>query len=152
LTYAGSLENLATVIDNPMHVFVRADICDRAAMARVIGEHRPQTLYHLAAESHVDRSIDTPLGFVETNVLGTAILLDAALDYCPRLGSAGRRTSRFVHVSPDEVYGELGRSGYSDDASRYRPNSPYSASKAGADHLARAWYRSFGLPVVISNC
>jgi len=152
LTYAGSLENLATVIDNPMHVFVRADICDRAAMARVIGEHRPQTLYHLAAESHVDRSIDTPLGFVETNILGTATLLDAALDYWRRLDSAGRRTFRFVHVSTDEVYGELGPSGYFDDASRYRPNSPYSASKAGADHLARAWYRSFGLPVVISNC
>src|SRR5215831_13855542 len=127
LTYAGNIDNLAPVIDDPKHVFIHADICDRAAMASVFAEHRPETLYHLAAESHVDRSIDTPLGFVETNVLGTAILLDAALDYWRRLDSAGRRTFRFVHVSTDEVYGELGPSGYFDDASRYRPNSPYSA-------------------------
>ena len=152
LTYAGNIDNLAPVIDDPKHVFVRADICDRAAMAAIFGEHRPETLYHLAAESHVDRSIDAPLAFVETNVLGTATLLEAALDYWRGLDSAGRGQFRFLQVSTDEVYGELGPTGCFDDDSRYRPSSPYSASKAGADHLARAWFRTYGLPVVISNC
>jgi dTDP-glucose 4,6-dehydratase len=152
LTYAGNIDNLAPVIDDPKHVFVRADICDRAAMAAIFSEHRPETLYHLAAESHVDRSIDTPLAFVETNVLGTATLLESALDYWRGLDSAGRGKFRFLQVSTDEVYGELGPKGCFDDKSRYRPNSPYSASKAGADHLARAWFRTYGLPVVISNC
>jgi dTDP-glucose 4,6-dehydratase len=151
LAYAGNIDNLAPVIDDPKHVFVRADICDRAAMAALLGEHRPETLYHLAAESHVDRSIDTPLAFVETNVLGTATLLEAALDYWRGLDAAGRGKFRFLQVSTDEVYGELGPTGYFDDNSRYRPSSPYSASKAGADHLARAWFRTYGLPVVISN-
>jgi dTDP-glucose 4,6-dehydratase len=152
LTYAGNLDNLAPVIADPKHVFVRADICDRAAMAAVFAEHRPRTIYHLAAESHVDRSIDTPLGFVETNVLGTATLLDAALDYWRRLDPGEQRGFRFLQVSTDEVYGELGTSGWFDETSRYRPNSPYSASKAGADHLVRAWHRTYGLPVVVSNC
>jgi dTDP-glucose 4,6-dehydratase len=152
LTYAGNLDNLAPVIDDPKHIFVRADICDGAAMAAVFAEHRPQTLYHLAAESHVDRSIDSPLGFVATNVLGTATLLEQALNYWRGLDPAGRSDFRFLQISTDEVYGELGASGYFDERSRYRPNSPYSASKAGADHLARAWYRTYGLPVVISNC
>jgi dTDP-glucose 4,6-dehydratase len=152
LTYAGNMDNLGAVIDDPKHLFVRADICDRAAMAALFTEHRPQTIYHLAAESHVDRSIDTPLGFVETNVLGTAKLLDAALDYWRSLDRADRALFRFLQVSTDEVYGELGPTGYFDDTSRYRPNSPYAASKAGADHLVRAWYRTYGLPVVISNC
>jgi dTDP-glucose 4,6-dehydratase len=151
LTYAGNIDNLGAVIDDPKHVFIRADICDRAAMAAVF-EHRPRTLYHLAAESHVDRSIDAPLGFVETNVLGTATLLDAALDYWRSLDRAGRAEFRFLQVSTDEVYGELGPTGYFNDTSRYRPNSPYAASKAGADHLVRAWFRTYGLPVVISNC
>jgi dTDP-glucose 4,6-dehydratase len=152
LTYAGNIDNLAPVIDDPKHVFIRADICDRAAMAAVLAEHRPETLYHLAAESHVDRSIDTPLGFVETNILGTATLLETALDYWRGLDAAGRGKFRFLQVSTDEVYGELGPTGYFDDESRYRPSSPYSASKAGADHLARAWFRTYGLPVMISNC
>jgi dTDP-glucose 4,6-dehydratase len=152
LTYAGNIDNLAPVIDDPKHVFVRADICNRVAMAAIFSEHRPETLYHLAAESHVDRSIDTPLAFVATNVLGTATLLEAALDYWRGLDAAGRGKFRFVQVSTDEVYGELAPSGYFDDNSRYRPSSPYSASKAGADHLARAWFRTYGLPVVISSC
>jgi dTDP-glucose 4,6-dehydratase len=152
MTYAGNLDNLGTVIDDPRHFFVRADIGDRAAMAALFAKHRPSTIYNLAAESHVDRSIDTPLGFVETNVLGTAKLLDAALDYWRSLDPAGRAEFRFLQVSTDEVYGELGPTGYFDDTSRYRPNSPYAASKAGADHLVRAWFRTYGLPVVISNC
>jgi dTDP-glucose 4,6-dehydratase len=151
LTYAGNLDNLGTVIDDPKHVFVRADICDRAAMAAVFVEHRPRALYHLAAESHVDRSIDAPLGFVETNILGTATLLAAALDYWRSLDSVGRSQFRFLQVSTDEAYGELGPTGYFNDTSRYRPSSPYAASKAGADHLGRAWFRTYGLPVLISN-
>ncbi len=152
LTYAGNLDNLAPVIDRPNHVFVRADICDRAAMAAVFTDYSPCTLYHLAAESHVDRSIDTPAVFIQTNVVGTATLLEAALDYWRTLDAAGRGEFRFLQVSTDEVYGELGPTGHFDDDSRYLPNSPYSASKAGADHLARAWFRTYGLPVLISNC
>jgi dTDP-glucose 4,6-dehydratase len=152
LTYAGNLDNLAAVLADPRHVFVRADICDREAMAAVFAGHRPRTVYHLAAESHVDRSIDTPLGFVETNVLGTATLLAAALDYWRRLDPGAQRGFRFLQVSTDEVYGELGTQGLFDETSRYRPNSPYSASKAGADHLVQAWHRTYGLPAVVSNC
>jgi dTDP-glucose 4,6-dehydratase len=151
LGYAGNLDNLAPVRDDPRHVFVRADICDRAAIAAVLAEHRPRTCYHLAAESHVDRSIDAPLGFVETNIVGTAIVLEAALDYWRGLDAAGRGQFRFLQVSTDEVYGELGPEGWFDETSRYRPNSPYAASKAGADHLARAWFRTYGLPILISN-
>jgi dTDP-glucose 4,6-dehydratase len=120
-------------------------------MAAVLAEHRPRTVFHLAAESHVDRSIDGPLGFVETNILGTAKLLAAALDYWRRLDAAGRSEFRFIQVSTDEVYGELGDDGCFDEASPHRPNSPYAATKAGADHLARAWWRTYGLPVVVSN-
>ena len=152
LTYAGSLDNLAPILDAPHHTFVQADICDGAAMAGVFAEHRPRAVYHLAAESHVDRSIDSPMLCVETNILGTATLLDAALSYWRRLDGAGRGQFRFLQVSTDEVYGELGPTGQFDDESRYRPSSPYSASKAGADHLARAWHRSYGLPVLVSNC
>jgi dTDP-glucose 4,6-dehydratase len=151
LTYAGNLDNLAPVLDHPRHCFVRADICDRGAMAAVFGDHCPRTLFNLAAESHVDRSIDAPLGFVKTNLLGTAILLEVALDHWRRLDGVGRGQFRFVQVSTDEVYGELGPSGYFDDTSCYRPNSPYAATKAGADHLVRSWGRTFGLPVIVSN-
>ncbi len=152
LTYAGNLDNLASVFDDPNHVFVRADICDRAAMAAVFEEHRPRNVYHLAAESHVDRSIDTPATCVQTNIVGTAMLLEAALDYWRTLDAAGRDRFRFLQVSTDEVYGELGPTGRFNEESRYRPSSPYSASKAGADHLARAWHRTYGLPVLVSNC
>jgi dTDP-glucose 4,6-dehydratase len=152
LTYAGNLENLASVLAAPNHAFVRADICDRAAMSAVFTEYRPRSVYHLAAESHVDRSIDTPKRCVETNILGTLTLLEAALAHWRRLDAAGRAQFRFLQVSTDEVYGELGPTGRFDDESRYCPSSPYSASKAGADHLARAWHRSYGLPVLVSNC
>jgi dTDP-glucose 4,6-dehydratase len=152
LTYAGSLDNLAPIFDAPNHTFVRADICDRAAIAAVFAEHWPRAVYHLAAESHVDRSIDSPLLCIETNILGTATLLEAALSYWRRIDAAGRAQFRFLHVSTDEVYGELGPTGQFDHTSRYCPSSPYSASKAGADHLARAWHRSYGLPVLVSNC
>jgi dTDP-glucose 4,6-dehydratase len=152
LTYAGNLDNLAAVSENPRHVFVQADIGDRERLDRVLAEHRPAAIYHLAAESHVDRSIDAPAACIATNIVGTAILLDAALSYWRRLDAAARTAFRFLQVSTDEVYGELGPTGHFHAESRYRPNSPYSASKAGADHLARAWHRTYGLPVLISNC
>ena len=152
LTYAGNLDNLASVIDHPNHVFICADICDRTAMAAVLRDHCPRTLYHLAAESHVDRSIDGPAVFIQTNVVGTATLLEAALDYWRTLGPADRAEFRFMQISTDEVYGELGPTEYFEDGSPYRPNSPYSASKAGADHLVRAWFHTYGLPVLVSNC
>jgi dTDP-glucose 4,6-dehydratase len=152
LTYAGNLDNLASVFDDPNHVFVRADICDRTAMVAVFKEHRPRAVYHLAAESHVDRTIDTPAICVQTNIVGTAMLLEAALGYWRTLDAVGRDHFRFLQVSTDEVYGELGPTGQFNDESRYCPSSPYSASKASADHLARAWHRTYGLPVLVSNC
>jgi dTDP-glucose 4,6-dehydratase len=152
LAYAGNLDNLTPVLDHPNHVFLRADICDRTAMAAVFGEHRPRAVYHLAAESHVDRTIDTPATCVVTNVVGTATLLEVALDYWRTLDAAGRARFRFLQVSTDEVYGALGPTGQFHDESRYQPSSPCSASKAAADHLARAWHRTYGLPVLISNC
>lgn len=152
LNYAGNLDNLAAIIANPRHLFIRADICDRAAMAALFSERRPRAVYHLAAESHVDRSIDAPATFVATNLVGTATLLEVALDYWRGLDAASRADFRFLQVSTDEVYGELGPTGHFSEISPYRPNSPYSATKAGADHLARAWYRTYGIPVLISNC
>jgi dTDP-glucose 4,6-dehydratase len=152
LTYAGNLANLAPLAGSARHVFVRADICDRGAMAAVFREHRPGAVYHLAAESHVDRSIDAPAAFVETNVVGTASLLDGALGYWRSLDALGRAGFRFLHVSTDEVYGELGATGSFTEGSPYRPSSPYAASKAAADHLARAWHRTYGLPLLLSNC
>ena len=132
LTYAGNLDNLAPVLACENHVFVRADICDRAAMATAFAEHCPQAVYHLAAESHVDRTIDAPTTCVETNIVGTATLLEVALRYWRSLDAAGRALFRFLQVSTDEVYGELGLTGQFTDQSRYSPSSPYSASKAGA--------------------
>jgi dTDP-glucose 4,6-dehydratase len=152
LTYAGNLDNLAPVADNARHVFVEADICDRAAMGALFADHRPSAVYHLAAESHVDRSIDGPAAFVETNVVGTMTLLERALEYWRGLDAAARDRFRFLHVSTDEVYGELGATGLFSEDNPYRPNSPYSASKAGSDHLARAWQRTYGFPTLISNC
>jgi dTDP-glucose 4,6-dehydratase len=151
LTYAGNLDNLAVVAAEPNHIFIRADIGDRAAIAAAFRDYRPHAVYHLAAESHVDRSIDAPAVFVETNVVGTLTLLETALAYWRGLDAAERERFRFLQVSTDEVYGELGATGYFDEMSRYRPNSPYSASKAAADHLARAWFRTYGLPVLVSN-
>jgi dTDP-glucose 4,6-dehydratase len=152
LTYAGNLDNLASVINHSNHVFICADICDGGAMAAVLRDHRPRTLYNLAAESHVDRSIDAPAIFIQTNVVGTATLLYASLDYWRTLGPADRAEFRFMQISTDEVYGELGPTEYFEDGNPYRPNSPYSASKAGADHLVRAWFHTYGLPVLVSNC
>jgi len=149
LTYAGNRESVDD-LDPDRHCFVRGDIADRTLVARLLTEHQPDAIVHFAAESHVDRSIDDPTAFIRTNVLGTQVLLDCALDYW----RAGARAGfRFIHVSTDEVYGTLGAGDPAfDERHRYAPNSPYAASKAGADHLARAWHRTYGLPVIITNC
>src|SRR4051812_13816112 len=152
LTYAGNLESLAPVDGHPRHAFVQADIGDAERMAETFAEHRPDAVVHLAAESHVDRSIDGPRAFVTTNVLGTCTLLEAARAYWSGLDADAQARFRFHHVSTDEVYGSLGPEGLFTEETPYRPNSPYSASKAGSDHLVRAWHHTYGLPVVTSNC
>jgi dTDP-glucose 4,6-dehydratase len=152
LTYAGNLESLASVADSPGYHLVQADIRDAAEMGRVFDEYRPDAVMHLAAESHVDRSIDGPSEFILTNILGTYTLLEAARGYWSRLPEDIRSAFRFLHVSTDEVYGSLGATGLFTEASPYRPNSPYSATKASSDHLVRAWHHTYGVPVVTSNC
>jgi dTDP-glucose 4,6-dehydratase len=152
LTYAGNLDSLSPVAGDPDHVFIQADITDREAVAKVFADHRPTSVVHFAAESHVDRSIDNPAQFVVTNVLGTFQMLDAARQYWAKLPEAERNTFRFLHVSTDEVYGSLGATGLFTETTAYDPSSPYSASKAGADHLARAYHRTYGLPVLVTNC
>jgi dTDP-glucose 4,6-dehydratase len=152
LTYAGNLESLATVADHPRHRFLQADIGDAERMAATFEEHRPDAVVHLAAESHVDRSIDGPRAFITTNVVGTYVLLEAARAYWTRLEGAPRERFRFHHVSTDEVYGSLGPEGLFTEETPYRPNSPYSASKAASDHLVRAWHHTYGLPTLTSNC
>ncbi|HMC53737.1 MAG TPA: dTDP-glucose 4,6-dehydratase [Gemmatimonadaceae bacterium] len=152
LTYAGNLESLTSVSDEPNYEFVQADICDAAAMRDVFEQHRPAGIMHLAAESHVDRSIDGPAEFVHTNVVGTFTLLQEALRYWRAAAQDVRDRFRFLHVSTDEVFGSLGDGGYFVETTAYDPSSPYSASKAGSDHLARAWHRTYKLPVVITNC
>jgi dTDP-glucose 4,6-dehydratase len=152
LTYAGSAETLASIAASPRHRLACCDVADQAGMAQLIGEFHPDGIVHLAAETHVDRSIDGPDAFVHTNIVGTYSLLAAALAYWRDLGGEERRAFRFHHVSTDEVFGSLGTDGRFDEASRYDPRSPYSASKAAADHLVRAWYHSYGLPVLISTC
>ncbi|MBZ0128476.1 MAG: dTDP-glucose 4,6-dehydratase [Rhodobacteraceae bacterium] len=149
LTYAASLSNVASVSDNPAYRFEHEDICDREAVDRVFASHRPDVVMHLAAESHVDRSIDGPGEFIRTNVTGTFTLLDAARAY---RDANGRDDFRFHHVSTDEVYGTLGPTGLFTEATPYAPNSPYSASKAASDHLVRAWGETYGLPVLVTNC
>ncbi len=153
LTYAGNLESLATVADKPGYTFEQVDICDRAALERVFEKHRPSGVIHLAAESHVDRSIDGPGDFIQTNLVGTYTLLETARAWLAGLEGAEKNAFRFLHVSTDEVYGDLEAD---DPAFRetdaYRPSSPYAATKAGSDHLARAWGRTFDLPVLVSNC
>jgi dTDP-glucose 4,6-dehydratase len=151
LTYAANLESLAAVDTLPGYSFVRADICDPVAIAEVFRVHRPEVVMHLAAESHVDRSIDGPAAFVQTNVVGTLVLLEAARAYWDGLKGEERDRFRFLHVSTDEVYGTLGPDGLFTEETPYDPSSPYSASKAASDHLALAWYRTYGLPVVVSN-
>ena len=151
LTYAGNLESLAGVA-GPRYAFERLDICDASALRRAFTLHRPGAVMHLAAESHVDRSIDGPAPFVETNVRGTYTLLEVAREYWSGLDGAARSAFRFHHVSTDEVFGSLGPDGRFTEQTPYRPNSPYSATKASSDHLVRAWHHTFGLPVVVSNC
>jgi dTDP-glucose 4,6-dehydratase len=152
LTYAANLKSLDPIKDDPNYRFVRADICDRAALDTVFTEFAPDAVMHLAAESHVDRSITGSPEFIRTNVVGTHVLLEAARDYWSKLPAKGRQRFRFLHVSTDEVYGSLGESGAFVETTPYDPRSPYSASKAASDHLACAWHATYGLPVVISNC
>jgi dTDP-glucose 4,6-dehydratase len=152
LTYAGNPASLAPVSSRPGFRFVKADICDGAAMERAIADFQPDAIMHLAAESHVDRSIDGPAAFIETNLVGTFRLLEAATAYWRGLDPARREAFRFHHISTDEVFGALGDEGSFDDTTAYDPRSPYSASKAGSDHLVRAWHHTHGLPVLVTNC
>ena len=152
LTYAGNLASLTLVEDKPNYRFQRANICDRVAMEEAIGGFAPDRIMHLAAESHVDRSITGAAGFIETNVIGTFTLLEAARDYWSGLQGTAKDAFRFLHVSTDEVYGSLGDKGLFTEETPYDPSSPYSASKASSDHLAVAWQRTYGFPVVVSNC
>ncbi|MEJ2379646.1 MAG: dTDP-glucose 4,6-dehydratase [Gammaproteobacteria bacterium] len=152
LTYAGNPASVAEAASSPRYRFEQADICDRPAMERIFGEHQPDAVLHLAAESHVDRSIDSAAAFINTNIIGTYTLLETALAYWAGLSADRRRRFRFHHVSTDEVYGSLGSQGLFAEDSPYQPNSPYSASKASSDHLVRAWHHTYGLPVVTTNC
>ncbi|WP_448501700.1 dTDP-glucose 4,6-dehydratase [Sphingomonas sp.] len=152
LTYAGDVRSVSSAADSPRYRFVRADICDARAVKAAIADFRPTRIMHLAAESHVDRSINGPGEFIHTNLIGTYTMLEAARAYWQQLGNAERDAFRFLHVSTDEVYGSLGEDGLFTETTPYDPSSPYSASKAGSDHLAKAWQRTFGLPVVVSNC
>ncbi len=152
LTYAGNLESLADVADHPRFHFVKADIADRTAVDQILREHRPSAILNFAAETHVDRSIDGPAAFIQTNVCGAFELLDSARHHMAQLDANARRRFRFLHISTDEVYGSLGPSGAFTEATPYEPNSPYSASKAGADHLVRAFHATYGLPVLLTNC
>ena len=152
LTYAGNLDTLSSLGDNPAHVFVHGDIGDRALVDRLLAEHRPDAIVNFAAESHVDRSIDGPAAFVQTNVVGTLALLESARDYWRTLEGADKDAFRFLHVSTDEVYGSLGDTGRFTEETPFAPNSPYSASKAASDHLVRAFHHTYGLPVLTTNC
>lgn len=152
LTYAGNLETLASVADHPTHIFLRGDICDRDRMRRVLDEHRPDCIVNFAAESHVDRSIDVPGEFIQTNIVGTFEMLQAARAYWEGLGEEAQKRFRFLHVSTDEVYGSLGETGLFTEETPYAPNSPYAASKAAADHLVRAFHRTYRLPLLTTNC
>ena len=152
LTYAGNLASVAPVADHPRYRFVRADIRDGKGMADLLEAEQPDAVMHLAAESHVDRSIDGPATFIETNIVGTYVLLEAARTYWSSLPPARKDIFRFLHISTDEVYGSLGRDGMFSETTPYAPNSPYSASKAASDHLVRAWHHTYGLPVLTTNC
>ncbi|TCD21217.1 dTDP-glucose 4,6-dehydratase [Pseudomonas sp. IC_126] len=153
LTYAGNLESLAEVSDSDRYIFEHVDICNRAELDRVFREHQPDAVMHLAAESHVDRSIDGPAAFIETNIVGTYTLLEAARQYWQSLNDNRKAAFRFHHISTDEVYGDLdGPEDLFTETTPYAPSSPYSASKASSDHLVRAWQRTYGLPALITNC
>ncbi|WP_416189518.1 dTDP-glucose 4,6-dehydratase [Neisseria sp. CCUG17229] len=153
LTYAGNLESLESLANHPRYAFEQVDICDRAALDRVFAEHQPDAVMHLAAESHVDRSIDGPAAFIETNIVGTYTLLEAARAYWHDMPSEKKAAFRFHHISTDEVYGDLhGTDDLFTETTPYAPSSPYSASKASSDHLVRAWLRTYGLPTIVTNC
>ncbi len=152
LTYAGNSTTLSDVENHPNYQFVHGDICNRNLIKSSMEAFKPDTIVHFAAESHVDRSIDAPFEFIHTNIEGTAVLLDAALHYYKSMHDDQKEMFRFLHVSTDEVYGSLGNEGYFMETTSYDPSSPYSASKASSDHLVRAWNRTYGLPVLITNC
>jgi dTDP-glucose 4,6-dehydratase len=152
LTYAGNLESLEEVAHHSRFQFVRADIADRDAVEQIFREHRPTAVLNFAAETHVDRSIDGPAAFIHTNLVGTFELLEASRQHLARVDAAAREGFRFLHVSTDEVYGSLGPEGSFSETTPYEPNSPYSASKAGADHLLRAYFATYGLPTLLTNC
>ncbi|KJY86171.1 dTDP-glucose 4,6-dehydratase [Vibrio neptunius] len=153
LTYAGNLESLDKVVDSKRYSFEQVDICDASEMKRIFEKHQPNAIMHLAAESHVDRSIDGPAAFIETNIMGTYTLLEAARTYWGQLDDQGQSKFRFHHISTDEVYGDLeGTTELFTEETPYEPSSPYSASKASSDHLVRAWQRTYGLPTLVTNC
>ena len=152
LTYAGVLSSVAPVADSPRYRFVQGDICDAERVGKLMAEFRPQVTAHLAAESHVDRSIDGPGEFIQTNIVGTFTMLNQALGYWRGLDEAKKAAFRFHHISTDEVFGSLGETGYFTETTAYDPRSPYSASKAGSDHLVRAWHETYGLPTLVTNC
>jgi dTDP-glucose 4,6-dehydratase len=152
LTYAANLDSLDSIERDAGYRFERADICDGPAIRAILERYQPDGIFHLAAETHVDRSIDAPAEFIRTNLVGTSVLLTEALRYWSSLPPERARRFRFVHVSTDEVYGALGDDGHFTETSPYNPSSPYSASKAGADHLVRAWQRTYGFPTIVTNC
>lgn len=152
ITYAGNLDSLTAVVESPRYHFEHHDICDPAAMRQIFERHQPDAVMHLAAESHVDRSIDGPSAFIHTNIVGTYVLLEAARHYWSVLEGDRKADFRFHHISTDEVYGDLEDDDYFRETTPYAPSSPYSATKASSDHLVRAWHRTYGLPVVVTNC
>ena len=152
LTYAGNLDSLAPIANSPRYSFVQADVADAGKMADLFASYRPDVVMHLAAESHVDRSIDGPAAFIQTNIIGTYALLEAALAYWRGLPSSRQAAFRFHHISTDEVFGSLDSEGCFTETTAYDPRSPYSASKAASDHLVRSWHHTYGLPVLITNC
>ncbi len=152
LTYAGNLSSLADIAGSDRYRFEHANICDGDRVAEIVANYQPDVITHLAAESHVDRSIDGPAAFIQTNVVGTFSMLNAALSYWRTLSADAQKTFRFHHISTDEVFGALGTEGFFTEATAYDPRSPYSASKAGSDHLVSAWHHTYGLPVLITNC
>lgn len=153
LSYAGNMASLASVVDHPRFAFDKVDICDRAAVDQAMATFQPHLIMHLAAESHVDRSIDGPLAFVETNIVGTYMMLEASRHYWSTLPAAEKSSFIFHHISTDEVFGDLENdSDFFTETTPYAPSSPYSATKAGSDHLVRAWHRTYGLPVIVTNC
>ena len=152
LTYAGNLESIAEVTNNSRYFFERVDVCHQEKLKNIFKKYNPNAIINLAAETHVDRSIDGPTDFIRTNVLGTYILLEESMVYWEKLDQNSKKLFRFIHISTDEVYGSLGSKGYFNEKSSYQPNSPYSASKASSDHFVRTWYHTYGFPTIITNC